>query len=222
MPLCLSPFTTGRTSTTSTTTTLTYILLVLLDFSSRVASASGSDGHGDYNNINNTSMINNNDNNDNNLSLSLTVSEAFPQLSNLQRSLASGFSLTTGAQDLDHCCLLAVNDSLSVINGSLIGFKPDQSFIADNFTTFRSKQFPCAASYIGDKNGAPPVTIPYSYCITNCPGWQRSKTSKLNQWVSPFVGFLVPSLAFCLAIPRRYVHPLLSPICRIGDALERV
>lgn len=193
---------------------LTYILLVLFDFSSRVTSASGSDGN--YNN-----NIINNDNNNNN-SLSLSVSEAFPQLSNLQRSLASGFSLTTGAQNLDHCCLLAVNDSLSVINGSLIGFKPNQSFIADNFTTFRSKQFPCAASYIGDKNGAPPVTIPYSYCITNCPGWQRSRTSKLNQWVSPFVGFLIPSVVFCLAIPRRYVYPHLSPIRRIDGALERV
>ena len=30
-----------------------------------------------------------------------------------------------------------------------------------------------------------------------------STSRKLNQWVSPFVGFLVPAVVFCLAIPRR-------------------
>ena len=132
-----------------------------------------------------------------------TIAEAFPQLNNLQRYPTSRSSLSIGAQDLDHCCLLAVNDSLSVINGTLIGFTPSQSFIADDFQSFRNQQFPCAATYIGDDEGAPTVTIPYSYCRSNCPGWQRSKTSKLNQWVSPFVGFIVPAVVFCLAIPRR-------------------
>ena len=37
-----------------------------------------------------------------------------------------------------------------------------------------------------------------------CPlGWQISKDSKINDWVSPFVGFLIPAIVFCLAIPRR-------------------
>ena len=132
-----------------------------------------------------------------------TIAEAFPQLNNLQRHPASWSSLSIGAQDLDHCCLLAVNDSLSVINGTLVGFSPSQSFIVDDFQSFRNRQFPCGARYIGDDNGAPTVTITYSYCRTNCPGWQRSKSSKLNQWVSPFVGFLIPAVVFCLAIPRR-------------------
>ena len=132
-----------------------------------------------------------------------TIAEAFPQLNNLQRYPASRSSVSIGAQDMDHCCLLAVNDSLSVINGTLIGFNSSQSFIADDFQSFRNQQFPCAATYIGNDNGAPTVTIPYSYCRTNCPGWQRSKSSKLNQWVSPFVGFLITAVVFCLAIPRR-------------------
>ena len=132
-----------------------------------------------------------------------TIAEAFPQLSNLQRSPASRYSLSIGAQDLDHCCLLAVNDSLDVVDGIVIGFTPNQTFIAVDFRFFRSQQFPCAAPYFGNNEGAPTVTIPYSYCRTNCPGWQRSKSSKLNQWVAPFVGFLVPSVVFCLSIPRR-------------------
>jgi len=137
---------------------------------------------------------------------SSTVAEAFPQLVNLQKYSASLYSLSVGAQDMDHCCLLAVNDSLQVINGMLVGLRPDQSFIVDDFQTFQNRQFPCYANYIGDKNGAPTVRIKYSYCKNNCPGWQRSGNSKLNQWVSPFVGFLVPAVVFCLAIPRRYVH----------------
>lgn len=34
-------------------------------------------------------------------------------------------------------------------------------------------------------------------------GWQISKTSKINDWVSPFVGFVIPAIVFALAIPRR-------------------
>lgn len=132
-----------------------------------------------------------------------TIAEAFPQLANFQRYPASRHSVSVGAQDFDHCCLVAVNDCLSVVNGTIIGFTDNQSFIVENFEIFRNRQFPCGADYIGDKLGAPTVTIPYSYCRANCPGWQRSRNAKLNQWVSPFIGFLVPSVVFCLAIPRR-------------------
>lgn len=163
--------------------------LLLFHFSSRAISAA--DGS--------TSANNNN-----------SINSIFPQLVGLQRSLASSLSLRTGSQDFTtHCCLLAVNDSLSVSNGS-VNFTPTQSFIAEPFEAFTTDQFPCDAKYNGNESGAPTVSISYAYCKSNCPGWQRSKSSKLNQWVSPFVGFLVPSVVFCLAIPRRYVHLLLS------------
>lgn len=177
------------------TLTLTLISLVLFHFSSRVASANG-----------NTRTNNNNS----------IIGSTFPQLHPLQRSLAS----SPGSQDFDHCCRLAVNDSLSVINGSLVGFTSTQSFIADQFDAFRTEQFPCAATYNGNKKGAPPVSIPYAYCKNNCPGWQRSKSSKLNQWVSPFTGFLIPSVVFCLAIPRRYVHFPWSPSAVLTSSLS--
>jgi len=55
----------------------------------------------------------------------------------------------------------------------------------------------------GDRAGAPLVSVPYRWCRDNCRGWQVSKNAKLNEWISPFVGFLVPAVVFCLAIPRR-------------------
>ena len=163
------------------TLTLTLISLVLFHFSSRVASVTD-----------NTST------NDNRI-----IGSTFPQLQGLQGSLTSSFSLRPGSRIFTHCCLLAVNDSLSVINGSLVGFTSTQSFIADQFEAFTTEQFPCAATYNGNKSGAPLVSISYAYCKNDCPGWQRSKSAKLNQWVSPFIGFLIPSVVFCLAIPRR-------------------
>ena len=137
-----------------------------------------------------------------------TIAEAFPQLENLTRSIASPYSLSIGSQDMDHCCLLAVSDSLNVVDGTIKGFTPNQKHIKGDLSSFRQKQFPCGAKYIGDRNGAPDVTITYTYCRANCPGWQRSKSSKLNQWVAPFVGFIIPSVVFCLGIPRRYVDLL--------------
>ena len=47
------------------------------------------------------------------------------------------------------------------------------------------------------------VNITLGWCCRYCPGWERSKTSNLDQWVSPFLGFLILSVVFCLAIPRR-------------------
>jgi hypothetical protein len=132
-----------------------------------------------------------------------TINEAFPQLVNLAQYPTSYFRLFWGGQDMNHCCLLAVKQSLDVSpNGTLLG-KNYPSFLVDDLETFRNGQFGCGANYIGDDGGAPVVNITYRFCADNCPGWQLSKASKLNQWVSPFVGFLVPALVFCLAIPRR-------------------
>ncbi len=47
------------------------------------------------------------------------------------------------------------------------------------------------------------IRIPVRWCWKNCSGWQLSGTSTTDQWVSPILGFLIPSVVFCLAIPRR-------------------
>ena len=126
---------------------------------------------------------------------------------------ASKRALALGGQDFNRCCMLAM----------------DQARKADNngvwVINLASGQDPCGATYSGillalEKHNLPPtmeanhqtgnhtstpglVNITLRWCWDNCGGWQRSRTSQLNQWVSPFLGFLIPSVVFCLAIPRR-------------------
>ena len=126
----------------------------------------------------------------------------FPQLQGLAKYPAPFSKLSLGGEDFDHCCLVAVNDSLTVgPHGTLIE-KPD-SFIGGSVQNLLGGQFPCGAQYNPGDNGAPVVTIPYKWCRKNCPGWSISSSKKLNQWVSPLAGFIVPAVVFCLAIPRR-------------------
>lgn len=44
--------------------------------------------------------------------------------------------------------------------------------------------------------------MPYTWCRENCPGWELSHFTALQQWVGPLVQFIVPSLAFCTNVPR--------------------
>ncbi|MCJ1337248.1 hypothetical protein MMC09_002530 [Bachmanniomyces sp. S44760] len=136
-----------------------------------------------------------------------SVADAFWQLQNLSPHPPSKVSPRRGGANGTHCCLLAVNRSLEIIDGDLV--KSDVSYIDPNvdinafITANNSGQFPCGAVYNGDEAGAPSVAVPYSYCSTQCGGWEASQSSKLNQWVGPLVGFLIPAVVFCLAIPRR-------------------
>ena len=131
-----------------------------------------------------------------------SLADAFPQLAGLTLRNPSSLEPSRGGQDYDHCCLIAVNASLSLdSNGSVV--TKSGMFIQEDGDTFYNSQFPCAASYIGDNAGAPAVTVPYTWCAQTCSGWQISKSSNLKQWVEPLVGFILPSVVFCLAIPRR-------------------
>ena len=134
-----------------------------------------------------------------------TIANAFPGLVGFQRNLSSRLSPSLGGQNFDHCCLQAVNDSLGFDNGTLTLKNASDGSIHfnDDLSDFRNRQFPCGAGFINDRDGAAIVQISYRWCKTNCGGWQISKNDKINEWVSPFVGFLVPAVVFCLAIPRR-------------------
>ena len=132
----------------------------------------------------------------------ITVADFIPQLGGLQRNINAFHKVKPGEQDFDICCLLAVNESVRVDSaGNLV--KTPNSFIVNDLPTFLHGQFPCGASYSQGDTGAPVVTIPYSFCRKNCSSWAVSSTRKLNQWVSPLAGFIVPAVVFCLAIPRR-------------------
>ena len=136
-----------------------------------------------------------------------TIAEAFPQLlvdfPNLNESSPALTSrYTYGRQNFQRCCSLAVYESLRQSDTDGITLA-DPSFIGSDLDRFRHQQYPCGASYTGSKAGAPPVTVTYGWCSSHCPGWQRSESAKLNQWVLPVFGFIVPAIIFCLSIPRR-------------------
>ncbi len=131
------------------------------------------------------------------------VADIFPQLKDLQLNPAPIKSLHLGGQNFDHCCLVAVNQSLAINQDGNLTKIGNPSFIVDDIETFQRSQFPCAASYNNDRNGTPIVKVPYKWCRDTCPGWQRSQTSDLNQWVNPFAGFIIPAVVFCLSVPRQ-------------------
>lgn len=131
-----------------------------------------------------------------------SVFDALPELLglNLRRSDRPP---SIGGQNFTWCCLLAVKESYTVQNGQVIN--TGSGFIDLSFENLSSSQFPCGATYNGNHSGAPPVTVPYSWCNQNCGGWQQSKNIVLNQWILPFVGFILPAAVFCLNVS--------APVC---------
>lgn len=104
-----------------------------------------------------------------------------------------------GGQDFGkRCCRLAVNASLHVVDGEV---ETLGTFVTD--ASLLDKQFPCEAKFNGDKSGTTEVHVPYGWCREKCPGWQISHTKNLHQWVGPLVGFILPTIIFCLTIPRQ-------------------
>jgi hypothetical protein len=60
----------------------------------------------------------------------------------------------------------------------------------------------CRSTYSPNEKAALPITIGVSECLQRCPGYEISSKHILTQWVGPFVGFLLPALAFVISIPR--------------------
>lgn len=138
----------------------------------------------------------------------LTVGDLIPQLANLSFYAPNSRALQLGGQNFTHCCLRAVNESLAVSNNNnSLAFTNSSFFLpgtsaASLQAATDNDQFPCGAEYNGDAAGAPVVQVPYLWCTSQCPGWEISHFSKLSQWIGPLVQFILPSLAFCLNVPR--------------------
>ncbi|KAK7965170.1 hypothetical protein PG996_000473 [Apiospora saccharicola] len=138
---------------------------------------------------------------------SLTVGDLIPQLANLPFYAPNPRALQLGGQNFTHCCLRAVNESLTISNNNSLAFT-NSSFFLPGTTPASLKavtdndQFPCGAEWNGHAEGAPVVQVPYTWCTSQCPGWEISHVSKLSQWIGPLVQFILPSLAFCLNVPR--------------------
>ncbi len=75
-----------------------------------------------------------------------------------------------GGQNFTYCCLKAVNAFLEDNHSTAV-------LVAQPF----SEQFPCGASFNGDRAGLSPIAVTYSWCRQECPGWAASQSVKLNQ-----------------------------------------
>ncbi|KAI0021081.1 hypothetical protein F4780DRAFT_770484 [Xylariomycetidae sp. FL0641] len=135
-----------------------------------------------------------------------TVDNVIPQLAGLTRHGPGARPIGLGGQNFTHCCLLALNASLTIEDGNLSYASP--SFVEPGTSTDRlqhstqNDEFPCGATFNGDVAGAPVVQVPYNWCEDQCPGWEISHFDKMRQWVGPLVQFIIPSLAFCTNVPR--------------------
>ncbi|KAI1338612.1 hypothetical protein F5Y15DRAFT_122459 [Xylariaceae sp. FL0016] len=135
-----------------------------------------------------------------------TVGDFIPQLTSLPSVLSRPVPASLGGQNFTHCCMLALNTSLAIHDGNLS--YADRSFVApgvsvpDLLSAVRADEFPCGASFSGDRAGAPEIRVPYAWCAATCPGWELSHSDVMPQWIGPLVQFIVPSLAFCTNVPR--------------------
>ncbi len=125
------------------------------------------------------------------------------QLANLSFAPQWGNPLR-GGQDYYHCCLLAVNQSLAVVDGNLT-FQPGQTALRGSIEDFQANPFPCGGTYDGSNGHPAQVWVSYNWCNENCPGWAMSWTDSysLKLWLKPLVAFITPAAIFCLNIPRR-------------------
>jgi hypothetical protein len=135
-----------------------------------------------------------------------TLSDAFPLLAGLNDP-PSKLNPRHGGQNFTRCCLEAFSQALAVENGSVVpGEHPEFLSVNGNpvdIDNLLTSQFPCGATYQGDRKGVNQLTVPWSWCNEECPGFELSESTKLSQWISPFVGFILPSVIFCLTVPRR-------------------
>jgi hypothetical protein len=140
-------------------------------------------------------------------SANTSISDFIPQLADLTVDPPYTRPIRLGGQNFTHCCLRALNDSLSVRDGALIYQTPSFVNPDTNVSELRAaaqQDFPCGATFNGNYDGAPVISVPYEWCGTNCDGWQISHRDVPSQWIGPTVGFILPCLAFVLNIPRSW------------------
>lgn len=133
-----------------------------------------------------------------------------PELQNLHITLHQP-PPRAGLQDFHQGCLLAVNSSLQVKNGALAFsdhtchfHNPPLCTPATLAAILQASASPSSPLCGTNAASVPEIVVPYTWCATHIPGWQRSKTQPLSQWIGPLVQFILPSLAFCLSIPRSW------------------
>jgi len=129
------------------------------------------------------------------------INEAIPELSEIPNPWVYN---PIGGLEFGVCCLRAVSESYKLDSNNELVQTPNP-FLKWDPAEFplKPKQFPCTAEYADNKDGSPPVEVPYRWCRDNCPGWQRSHNGNLGQWIQPFVGYILPAAVFSLTVPRK-------------------
>jgi hypothetical protein len=133
-----------------------------------------------------------------------------PGLSNLPQNPAD-FNPALGGQNFGTCCKLVINESLVIEDGEL-RIRPGQTVFRGTIEGLEQfPRFPCGATYNGTLDGPPQeFWVHYSWCSRRCGGWVATKVFNVARWLKPFIAFILPSLVFCLIVPRRW-HLRLPP-----------
>lgn len=137
-----------------------------------------------------------------------TVDQLLPPLANNSHFTPTNWTRLIGGQNFTWCCTKALADSLTIDQNNTLALTNNPPVLNLDLNILQSAtddgQFPCGAVYSGeDPNGAPEVTVSYTWLANTCPGWQLSSGDTLNAWLQPLSGFLLPAVVFCLSVPRR-------------------
>lgn len=127
------------------------------------------------------------------------ILEAIPALTWLNISF-SNLSPYLGGRNFSQGCLLAVSQSLQLIDGHLAF--GETSYFNKSYTIADVQDAATYGSLCTTNGTAPRVLVPYRWCEAHCFGWELSHYNSLQQWIGPLVQFILPCLAFCLSIPR--------------------
>ncbi|KAK1831886.1 hypothetical protein QBC39DRAFT_81494 [Podospora conica] len=127
-----------------------------------------------------------------------------PGLSNLPQDPAD-FNPALGGQNFGICCRLVINESL-VVEDDELRIRPGQTVFRGTIEGLEQfPRFPCGATYNGTLNGPPQeFWVHYTWCSRRCGGWGVTQVTNVARWLKPFIAFILPSLVFCLIVPRRW------------------
>lgn len=130
-----------------------------------------------------------------------TVECWIPELSALRNYHASS-SPYLGHQDFRMGCLIAVNQSLTIVNGHQLSRTETFFFVPNTTSNVTIITAARDGTICHSTNGsAPEVRVPYDWCLDTLPGWEASSWSGV---LGPLVQFILPCVAFCYNIPREW------------------
>ncbi|RGP77283.1 hypothetical protein FLONG3_4581 [Fusarium longipes] len=114
------------------------------------------------------------------------------------------FNPAFGGQNWTTCCALAINETVSIDNGTLY-IRPNQTFFRGDLSDLeRFPRYPCTATFNGSSEHPDQLFwTPYTWCAERCPGWAVTPADDFDNWVKPLISFILPSLVFALNVPRR-------------------